>query len=221
MPHRVQVEPTTFQGCFGCWNLAGRTAAAPGTGHAMPHLGPSPFCPPPISMSIKRSIARDVHSPSLFPLSSSLLFNAIKMTAVYSLDAAISSFFEANTTATRKQCDDFALHHAGGPVDPVPIQGTFSYTVTAGENKSKAFQFRTQHSGFDTSIIELAQRAHPQFVPSCRYRGTIGPPRLLHVYEMDNLPGTAYIIARNISVVQPSDSKLRQCHTVKDLARYI
>ncbi|KAF5023003.1 hypothetical protein F66182_4961 [Fusarium sp. NRRL 66182] len=142
------------------------------------------------------------------------------MTTVYSLDAAISSFFKANTAATRQQCDDFALHHAGGPLDPVPIQGTFSYTVTAGGNKSKIFQFRTQDSSFDTSIIDLAETVHPQFVASCRYHGTIGPLQPLHIYEMDYLPGTAYIMARNTSIVQPSDSRLRQSHTVKDLARY-
>ncbi|KAF4445775.1 Mus38-like protein [Fusarium austroafricanum] len=143
------------------------------------------------------------------------------MTAVYSLDAAISSFFEINTSATRQQCDDFALHHAGGPLDPVPIQGTFSYTVTAGENKSKIFQFRTQDSSIDTSMIDLAKTAHPQFVASCRYHGTIGLRQPLHIYEMDNLPGAAYIMARNISIVQPPDYISRQFNIVKDLAKYI
>ncbi|KAF5963452.1 Mus38-like protein [Fusarium bulbicola] len=142
------------------------------------------------------------------------------MTAVYSLDAAIGSFFEINKEATRQQCDDFALRHAGGPLDPVPIQGTFSYTVTAGENKSKIFQFRTQDSSFDTSMINLAKTVHPQFVASCLYRGTIGPTRPLHIYEMDCLPGTAYIMARNISIAQPPDSMMRQRNTVKDLAKY-
>ncbi|KAF5624007.1 kinase-like domain protein [Fusarium sp. NRRL 25303] len=142
------------------------------------------------------------------------------MTAVYSLDAAIGSFFEVNTEATRQQCDDFALHHAGGPLDPVPIQGTFSYTVTAGENKSKIFQFRAQDSSFDTSMINLAKIVHPQFVASCQYHGTIGPIQPLHIYEMDCLPGAAYIMARNVSIAQPPGSILRQCNTVKDLAIY-
>ncbi|KAK7424770.1 hypothetical protein QQX98_000353 [Neonectria punicea] len=91
------------------------------------------------------------------------------MTEIYSLDGAISSFFDSNTSATRQQCDDFALHHAGGPLDPVPIQGSFSYTVTAWRDKSKIVQFRTQDSSLDIGMINLAKTVHPQFVAGCRY----------------------------------------------------
>ncbi|KAF4498622.1 Mus38 [Fusarium agapanthi] len=121
------------------------------------------------------------------------------MTAVYSLDAAIDSFFEVNTEATRQQC---------------------WWAARSRENKSKIFQFRTQDSSFDTSMINLAKTVHPQFVANCWYRGTIGPTQPLHIYEMDYLPGTAYIMARNISIAQLPDSILRQCNTVKDLAKY-
>lgn len=137
----------------------------------------------------------------------------------YSLDNAISSFFESSTTATRQQCDDFTLSRAGGQVNPVLIQGTFSYTLTAGRNNSKLFQFRVEDSSFDMGIMNLAKAVHPQFVAGCRYHGTIGSSRPLHVYEMDNLPGTTYIMARSISVVQPQDALFRQRRTVRDIAR--
>jgi hypothetical protein len=143
------------------------------------------------------------------------------MATYYSLDNAISSFFEVNTTATRQQCDDFVLSRAGGPVNPVQIQGMFSYTLTAGIDESKLFQFRVQDSILDMDIMTLAKATHSQFVASCKYHGIIGQSRPLHIYEMDNLPGTTYIMARDISVIQPPDAVLRQRNTVSDLARYV
>ncbi|KAK6213599.1 hypothetical protein QIS74_09601 [Colletotrichum tabaci] len=142
------------------------------------------------------------------------------MATYYSLDNAISAFFETNTTATRKQCDGFALSRAGGQVHPVQIQGTFSYTVTAGTNKSRIFQFRIQDSGIDMEIMNLAKTVHPQLVAGCKYHGTIGGSRPVHVYEMGNIPGAAYIISRNISVPQPPDAVSRQRSTVKGLASF-
>ncbi|TQN70588.1 hypothetical protein CSHISOI_04881 [Colletotrichum shisoi] len=142
------------------------------------------------------------------------------MATYYSLDDAINAFFETNTTATRKQCDGFALSRVGGQVHPVPIQGTFSYTVTAGTDKSKIFQFRIQDSSIDMEVMDLAKAVHPQFVAGCKYQGTIGEPRPVHVYEMGNIPGAAYIITRNISIPQPPDAVSRQRNTVKDLASF-
>lgn len=150
---------------------------------------------------------------------SSLLF--VKMAVVYNIANAISSFFTSHTTATRQQCDAFASSLAGSPASPVPIQGTFSYTVTAGTENGKLFQFRVQESSLDMEIMSLARATHPQFVAGCKYHGTISQPRPLHVYEMDNLPGTPYIIARDPSVAQPPDAVLRQRNTVKGLARYV
>lgn len=144
------------------------------------------------------------------------------MATPYSLDNAISSFFGSNTTATRQQCDDFALSRAGEHVDPVQIQGTFSYTLTAGTGKSKLFQFRVQDSSLDMDTMSLAKAIHPQFVAGCSYHGTIGPSsRPLHIYEMDSLPGTTYVMARDISNIQPPDAVFRQRSTVKDLARCV
>ena len=139
----------------------------------------------------------------------------------YSLNDAINSFFETNTTATRQQCDDFTISRAGGQINPVQIQGTFSYTLTAGSNKSSLFQFRVEDSSLDINMMSQAKAVHPQFVAGCKYHGTIGQPRPLHIYEMDTLRGTTYIMARDISAVQPPDAVFRQRNTVKDLTRCV
>lgn len=88
-------------------------------------------------------------------------------------------------------------------------------------HKSKLFQFRVQGSSLDMDIMSLAKAVHPQLVADCKYHGIIGQSRPLHIYEMDNLPGAAYIMARDISNVQPSDAVLRQRNTVKDFARCV
>ncbi|KAI3317800.1 hypothetical protein HD806DRAFT_356990 [Xylariaceae sp. AK1471] len=142
------------------------------------------------------------------------------MATFYSLDNTINSFFTSDTTVTREQCDDFTLSLTGGRVSPVQIQGSFSYTLVAGTDKSKLFQFRFQDSSLDTDIMSLAKAVHPQFVAKCQYHGTIGQSRPLHIYEMDNLPGTTYIMARDTSAVQPSDAVSRQRSTVNDLASF-
>ena len=157
--------------------------------------------------------------PLLFSLSPSSPFTT--MATYYSLDNAISSFFELNTTATRQQCDDFVLSLAARPINPVQIQGSFSYTVTVGTDGSKLFQFRVYDSSLDMDIMTLAKAIHLQFVASYKYHGTIGQPRPLHVYEIDNLPGTTYIMARDLSVVQPPEAVLRQRSSVEDLARCV
>ncbi|KAH6658559.1 hypothetical protein BKA67DRAFT_533706 [Truncatella angustata] len=126
------------------------------------------------------------------------------MVTHYSLDNAISSFFESMTSATRQQCDDFALGHTGGQPSPVQIQGTFSYTVAVGA--TKILQFRVLDPSLDMHVMSLAKAVHPQFVASCKYHGTIGRSRPVHIYEMENLPGAAYIIARSISTIQSADA---------------
>ncbi|KAH8194058.1 hypothetical protein TruAng_011773 [Truncatella angustata] len=68
--------------------------------------------------------------------------------------------------------------------------------------------------------MSLAKAVHPQFVASCKYHGTIGRFRPVHIYEMENLPGAAYIIARSISTIQPADAVSRQRNTVEDLASF-
>lgn len=134
---------------------------------------------------------------------------------VYSFDGAINEFFSSNTTVTKQQCDNFAISRAGGVSTPLQMQGVCSYTVTAGPNKSRLFQFREDESTIDIWKIILAKVVHPEFVASCKYLGTMGDSRPLHIYEMENLTGTAHIMAHI-----PPDDMFRQRNTTKDLARH-
>lgn len=177
-----------------------------------------PFAPP-LAVPLASRTSRPTATPSTTHHSSWL---SAKMAVVYSIDSAIPSFFASSTTATRQQCDARASSLAGGsPVSPVPIQGPFSYTLTAGVNNGRIFQFRAQESSLDMETMKLVRATHPQFVAGCKSHGTMGGSRTLHVYEMNNLPGSPYIVARDISAAQPPDAVLRQRNTVKDLARYV
>ncbi|KAJ5491228.1 hypothetical protein N7539_002795 [Penicillium diatomitis] len=134
---------------------------------------------------------------------------------LYSPDGAINEFFNSNTTVTRKQCDEFAISRAGGVSTALQMQGVCSYTVTAGPNNSKLFQFRDENSVIDMGNISLAKTVHPDFVASCKYLGTMGDSRPVYVYEMEHLTGTAHIIARI-----PPEDMLRQRNTIKDFASF-
>ncbi|CDM28714.1 hypothetical protein DTO013E5_860 [Penicillium roqueforti] len=134
---------------------------------------------------------------------------------VYGLESAINAFFSSSTTTTRQQCDDFAIARAGGVSTPLQMQGVCSYTVTAGPDKSRIFQFRCEDSTIDIGNISLAKAVHPEFIASCKYLGTFGNLQPLHIYEMENLSGITHIIAR----IPPGDMS-RQSNTIKDLARF-
>ncbi len=71
---------------------------------------------------------------------------------LYSLEDTINDFFAAHAPVTRQQCDELAVSLVGGPINPVPIQGSFSYTVTAGAQQSKIIQFRDANSNLDTLL---------------------------------------------------------------------
>ncbi|KAL3474120.1 hypothetical protein BJX99DRAFT_271878 [Aspergillus californicus] len=115
----------------------------------------------------------------------------------YRLDSAINNFFN-NTTVTRQQCDEFAISRAGGVSTALQMQG-----------------FRDENSTIDMDNISLAKAVHPEFVASCKYLGTIGDSQPLHIYEMENLPGPALIMAR----IPPNDMS-RQRNTINDYARF-
>ncbi|KAI5464443.1 hypothetical protein BGZ63DRAFT_377666 [Mariannaea sp. PMI_226] len=136
------------------------------------------------------------------------------------LDDQISAFFQLNSAASRQECDSFALKHAGGQVKPVRRQGSSSYTVTAGPNDSKIFQFRVPASGFNANIMRLAKALHPQFAPSCVYHGAIGQPRPLHIYEMNNLPGVPYTPTHDLGDIPPAEAISRQLQPVQDMATF-
>ncbi|KAJ6043436.1 hypothetical protein N7499_005863 [Penicillium canescens] len=117
---------------------------------------------------------------------------------IYSLDSAIDAFFTSNSTVTRQQCDGYVFSRTG-----------------AGSEKQKILQFRDADSTIDMEHICLAKAVHPEFVASCRYLGTLGDSRPLHIYEMENLSGIPHIMVG----IQPDDL-FRQRNTVMDLARF-
>jgi hypothetical protein len=73
-------------------------------------------------------------------------FTTITTYVLYSPNSTINKFFNSNITITRQQCHEFAISRAGGVSTTLQIQGVSSYTVTAGPNKFKFFQFRDENS---------------------------------------------------------------------------
>jgi hypothetical protein len=146
------------------------------------------------------------------------------MHPIYSLDKTINSFFESQSTATRRQCDKLAISLVGEPINPAPIQGAFSYTVIAGPKQSKIVQFRAQSSVLDMEILNLARAIHGQLVAACTFHGNFGQLSPLSVYVVEKLPGTTYIEARCINGLsaEPSlEAASRQSNTVVGFARYV
>ena len=131
---------------------------------------------------------------------------------LYSPDGAIDEFFNSNTTVTRQQCDEFTISRAGGISSALQMQGVCSYTMTAGPNKTKLFQFRDKNSTIDIGNIIIAKAIYPEFVTNCKYLGTRGDSRPVYIYEMEYLPGTTYIMARI-----PPDNISRQYNPLRTL----
>lgn len=142
---------------------------------------------------------------------------------VYTLDGAINDFFKSHLNVSRKQCDVLAASIVGEPVEPVPIQGSFSYTVTAGNDQAKIVQFRSPESTLDTNTLDLARNVHGKLVPSPIYHGRIGHlPSQLHVYIMDKIPGNIYVQAQSdyhVPVGTSLKASLQHANTVADIAR--
>ncbi|KAI1774177.1 hypothetical protein F4818DRAFT_419144 [Hypoxylon cercidicola] len=131
------------------------------------------------------------------------------------LEESISDFFsKAGACTTRIQCDAFANKTFGGPVEPVPFQGVYSYTVAAA-NGSVIVQFRELDSPLDTQMLVTIQNIHPDFVASCSFHGTIGLSPALLIYAMNMLPGDNYFKLSLLN--QDLDHRLA---TVRSLARF-
>ncbi|KAJ2891598.1 Protein kinase-like domain protein [Zalerion maritima] len=112
---------------------------------------------------------------------------------VYTLEDSINTFFEEYPGSCRSDCDRRAEQVVGLPVIPVPIQGSFSYTVTSsGSDSGTVVQFRPGSHALDMEVATLAKKIHPEFVPKCIYEGAIGSPPL-HVYAMERMPGIPFI----------------------------
>lgn len=116
---------------------------------------------------------------------------------LYSLEDTIESFFACHPTVTQQQCDELAITLVGGPIRPVRIQGSFSYTVTGGAQESKIVQFRDASSDLDTKFLDLARQVHGQIVASYTYHGKIGRLLPLSIYSMEKLPGIPYVSAQS------------------------
>jgi hypothetical protein len=115
------------------------------------------------------------------------------MATLYSLNDTINDFFRTETDTTQEDCDKLAQSLVGGHIQPVPIQGSFSYTVCGGPESSKIVQFRAQKSDLELEILNLSQRIHVQFVANYDYHGTIGSSLPLSVYVMNRIHGITYI----------------------------
>ena len=134
------------------------------------------------------------------------------------LDERISHFFSnSNAFAARSQCDTFAHKTFGGPVEPVPTQGVFSYTVTAA-NGTIIVQFREPSSPLDAQVQETVQNIHPNFVTGCAFHGTIGSSPGLLVYSMKKLLGDSYL---NVSLSIEDDDLDHRLATVRSLSRFV
>jgi hypothetical protein len=132
-------------------------------------------------------------------------------------EESISDFFsKAGACVTRSQCDAFANKTFGGPVNPVPVQGTCSYTVAAA-NDTVIVQFREPDSPLDIQMLATLQTIHPGFVADCSFHGTIGSSPALLIYSMNMLPGDSYF---NISLSMLGDELDHQLATTRSLARF-
>lgn len=139
----------------------------------------------------------------------------------YSLDGTIEQFFQ-DETATRQECDDFAVSLLGSPVRPVSIQGSWSYTV-AGLSTDSLVQFRKETAVLDMELVKRARDTYGAFVADCTYHGPVGQSPSLLVYVMEKLPGEPYIQNRPT----PKDGQLspaedsRTVATVMGFARLV
>lgn len=141
---------------------------------------------------------------------------------IYSLDGTIASFFD-KVSPNRQQCDDLASSLVRGPVVPVSIQGSFSYTVSTQRDKDqKIVQFRVSHSALDVDIIQLAQRIHGDIVPSTRYYGEIGngPTAPVKVYVIEKLPGVTFIDIMLASERTSCPMPMPRMRMIEDISRY-
>ncbi|KAJ5783166.1 hypothetical protein N7457_004940 [Penicillium paradoxum] len=109
----------------------------------------------------------------------------------YSLQDTIDQFF-SGCTVTQEECDRTAAEITGEAVQPVRLQGAFSYTVAGQE---LLVQFRVPGSLLNTERLSLARKIYGNIVPACVNRGVLGLSPSLAVYVMDKVPGITYIEA--------------------------
>lgn len=108
----------------------------------------------------------------------------------YSLSTSISTFLSTHSSTTRSECDSLAQSLLHSPtISPVPIQGSFSYTVVASH--SQLAQFRSPTSPLDVEILRLAREIWGgEIVAKTEFWGNFGG---LRVYIIEKLQGVTYL----------------------------
>ncbi|EMF08053.1 uncharacterized protein SEPMUDRAFT_136875 [Sphaerulina musiva SO2202] len=108
----------------------------------------------------------------------------------YSLSTSISTFLSTHSSTTRSECDSLAQSLLSSPtISPVPIQGSFSYTVVASD--SQLAQFRSPTSPLDVEVLRLAREIYGgDVVAKTEFWGNFGG---LGVYLIEKLQGVTYL----------------------------
>lgn len=131
----------------------------------------------------------------------------------YSLQDTINDFFSECTT-TQEECNLVATEIIGESVQPVQLQGAFSYTVATQEH---IVQFRVAESPLDTERLKLARKIYGDVVPICDKRGVVGtPPSPLTIYVISKIPGITYIEVPSATLTCFSWEE----NTISDFSRY-
>lgn len=146
-----------------------------------------PAKPSSVSQLIVQAIN---HLPSPFPHQPSPLKKPKMSPTPYSLSTSISTFLSTHSSTTRSECDSLAQSLLSSPtISPVPIQGSFSYTVVASH--SQLAQFRSPTSPLDVEVLRRAREIYGrEIVAKTEFWGNFGG---LGVYLMEKLQGVTYL----------------------------
>lgn len=123
-------------------------------------LGIYPEHRPAKPLSVSQLILQAInHLPTPSPHQPSPLKKTKMSPTPYSLSTSISTFLSTHSSTTRSECDSLAqsLLHSR-TISPVPIQGSFSYTVVASH--SQLAQFRSPTSPLDVEILRRAREIY-------------------------------------------------------------
>lgn len=137
----------------------------------------------------------------------------------YSLSTSISTFLSTHSSTTRSECDSLAQSLLHSPtISPVPIQGSFSYTVAA--SPSQLAQFRSPDSPLDVEVLRRAREIYGgDVVAKTEFWGNFGG---LGVYVIEKLQGVTYLEYQLQSGIRQSLGEQqyeRQRTLVEDFAR--
>jgi hypothetical protein len=121
-------------------------------------------------------------------------------------------------TVMSEQSQSYALSI---PQSPVPIQGSFSYTVVGG-SPPILVQFRAADSPLDKSLTHKARSIHGSLVAEITYLGSIREKKPLSVYVIEKLSGVTYLqykLAMGSRMRLSDNQYSNQKGLVEDIAR--